>query len=480
MPKASHRRESSCRQRAEPPASSRSLWSRAAGPKRARGPRALTPARWPAPMSPMTPPSAVRRIIVGKVGGGEEGARAASSHTGALAGADVVYDAAFRRAGMLRVNEVGELFDAAATLARMSPQRGNRLAIVTNGGGAGVLATDRLIEEGGKLATLSPDVIAKLNAVLPPTWSHANPIDLIGDADAGRYANSVSILIDDPGNDALLVAYCPTAIGSSAEAAKGLIGVLSKSNAAKKNVFACWMGAATVAEGRAQLIDAQLPDFETPERAVRAFMYLVRYRQNQDLLLETPTAGQPSQEIDLERARGLIRQALDDRREWLDPAEVAAFLACYNIPFARTQAVPDAKSAADAARQMNAPVALKIRSRDVVHKSDVGGVALNLTSPAEVAAAAARMNEKILQALPKARLEGFIVQEMIHRPSAYELIAGVSTDPTFGPVILFGQGGTAVEIVRDKSLELPPLNSPLARAQIERTRIAESLPTMAR
>ena len=417
----------------------------------------------------------IKPIIVVKSGRAEEGARAASSHTGALAGADVVYDAAFRRAGMLRVNEVEELFDAAATLARMSPQRGNRLAIVTNGGGAGVLATDRLIEEGGKLATLSPDVIAKLNAVLPPTWSHANPIDLIGDADAGRYANSVSILIDDPGNDALLVAYCPTAIGSSAEAAKGLIGVLSKSNAAKKNVFACWMGAATVAEGRAQLIDAQLPDFETPERAVRAFMYLVRYRQNQDLLLETPTAGQPSQEIDLERARGLIRQALDDRREWLDPAEVAAFLACYNIPFARTQAVPDAKSAADAARQMNAPVALKIRSRDVVHKSDVGGVALNLASPAEVAAAAARMNEKILQALPKARLEGFIVQEMIHRPSAYELIAGVSTDPTFGPVILFGQGGTAVEIVRDKSLELPPLNRPLARAQIERTRIAALL-----
>jgi acetyltransferase len=417
----------------------------------------------------------IKPIIVVKSGRAEEGARAASSHTGALAGADVVYDAAFRRAGMLRVNEVEELFDAAATLARMSPQRGNRLAIVTNGGGAGVLATDRLIEEGGKLATLSPDVIDKLNAVLPPTWSHANPIDLIGDADAGRYANSVSILIDDPGNDALLVAYCPTAIGSSAEAAKGLIGVLSKSNAAKKNVFACWMGAATVAEGRAQLIDAQLPDFETPERAVRAFMYLVRYRQNQDLLLETPTAGQPSQEIDLERARGLIRQALDDRREWLDPAEVAAFLACYNIPFARTQAVPDAKSAADAARQMNAPVALKIRSRDVVHKSDVGGVALNLTSPAEVAAAAARMNEKILQALPKAMLEGFIVQEMIHRPSAYELIAGVSTDPTFGPVILFGQGGTAVEIVRDKSLELPPLNRPLARAQIERTRIAALL-----
>jgi len=416
----------------------------------------------------------IKPIIVVKSGRAEEGARAASSHTGALAGADVVYDAAFRRAGMLRVNEVEELFDAAATLARMSPQRGNRLAIVTNGGGAGVLATDRLIEEGGKLATLSPEVIAKLNAVLPPTWSHANPIDLIGDADAGRYANSVSILIDDPDNDALLVAYCPTAIGSSADAAKGLIGALSQPGAAKKNVFACWMGAATVAEGRAQLIDARLPDFETPERAVRAFMYLVRYRQNQDLLLETPSAGEPSPEIDLGQARGIIKQALGDRREWLDPAEVAAFLACYDIPFARTLAVPDAKAAAKAAADIAAPVALKIRSRDVIHKSDAGGVALNL-EPDEVEAAADQMNEKFARVLPKARLEGFIVQEMIHRPSAYELIAGVSTDPTFGPVILFGQGGTAVEIVRDKSLELPPLNKPLARAQIERTRIAALL-----
>jgi acetyltransferase len=416
----------------------------------------------------------IKPIIVVKSGRAEEGARAASSHTGALAGADVVYDAAFRRAGMLRVNEVEELFDAAATLARMSPQRGNRLAIVTNGGGAGVLATDRLIEEGGRLAALSPEVIAKLNAVLPPTWSHANPIDLIGDADAGRYANSVSILIDDPGNDALLVAYCPTAVGSSADAAKGLIGALSRPNATKKNAFACWMGAATVAEGRAQLVAAQLPDFETPERAVRAFMYLVRYRQNQDLLLETPSAVKSNAEIDLERARGVITQALNDRREWLDPAEVATFLACYKIPFARTQAVPDAKSAVETAAQMNAPVALKIRSRDVIHKSDFGGVALNL-APDEVEAAADQMNEKIARSLPKARLEGFIVQEMIHRPSAYELIAGVSTDPTFGPVILFGQGGTAVEIVRDKSLELPPLNRPLARAQIERTRIAALL-----
>lgn len=414
----------------------------------------------------------IKPIIVVKSGRVAEGARAASSHTGALAGADVVYDAAFRRAGMLRVNEVEELFDAAATLARMAPQRGNRLAIVTNGGGAGVLATDRLIEEGGRLAELSPETISKLNAVLPATWSHANPVDLIGDADADRYAHSVSILMNDPGNDALLVAYCPTAIGSAADAAKGLIGALSEQGASqKKNVFVSWMGAATVAEGRAELVAAQLPDYETPERAVRAFMYLVRYRQNQDLLLETPSAGTPSPDNDLERAHGIVRQALNDGREWLDPAEVAAFLRCYGIPFARTDAVPDAQAAGKVGAEIGTPVALKIRSRDVIHKSDVGGVALNV-EPAGVEAAALQMNTKIATALPKAKLEGFIVQQMIQRPSAYELIAGVSTDATFGPVILFGQGGTAVEMIGDKSLELPPLNTALARAQIERTRIA--------
>ena len=417
----------------------------------------------------------IKPIIVVKSGRAAEGARAANSHTGALAGADVVYDAAFRRAGMLRVNEVEELFDAAATLARMAPQLGNRLAIVTNGGGAGVLATDRLIEEGGKLATLGPDIIGKLNAVLPATWSHANPVDLIGDADADRYAHSVSILMNDPGNDALLVAYCPTAIGSSADTAKGLISALwGAGEVRKKNVFVSWMGGATVADGRAALVAARVPDYETPERAVRAFMYLVRYRQNQDLLLETPSAGAPSPDNDLERAHAIIRQTLDDGREWLDPAEVAVFLACYGIPFVRTQAVLDSQAAAKAAAEIGAPVALKIRSRDIVHKSDAGGVALNV-EPVGVEAAARQMNKTIEAALPTAKLEGFIVQEMIHRPSAYELIAGVSTDPTFGPVILFGQGGTAVEIIGDKSLELPPLNTSLARAQIERTRIAALL-----
>jgi len=418
----------------------------------------------------------IKPVIVVKSGREAEGAKAATSHTGALAGADGVYEAAFRRAGMLRVNEMEELFDAAATLGRMTPQRGNRLCIVTNGGGAGVLATDRLIEGGGKLAALKDETIAKLNAMLPATWSRANPVDIIGDADAARYENAVSVLMQDDGIDGLLVAYCPTAIAAPADAADGLINALAQADTkAKKNVFAAWMGDAKVSEGRARLFAAKVPDYETPERAVRAFMYLVHYQQSQDLLLQTPSSVAPTAPTDIEHARKLVRQVLDDGREWFDPAEVATFFACYGIPVARTEAVTDAAAAARVAAEINNPVALKIRSRDVIHKSDVGGVALDLARPNAVERAAKTMIETVSRAMPKAKLEGFIVQEMIHRPGAYELITGITTDATFGPVILFGHGGTAVEILGDKSLELPPLNTALAGAQIERTRIAALL-----
>jgi acetyltransferase len=415
----------------------------------------------------------VKPVIAIKAGRAEEGARAAASHTGALAGADDVYDAAFRRAGILRVNGFEELFDAAATLARMSKQVGEELVIVTNGGGAGVLATDQLIQESGRLAKLSSETIGKLNTVLPPTWSRSNPADIIGDAGTERYARAMAVLLQDSNVHNILVIYCPNSIISSTEAADGLIAALSNSaNAAKKNVFACWIGDANVKEGRARLAAAHVPVFETPERAVHAFMYLVRYRQSQELLLETPSSMPASARDDVERAQGYIKQALQDWREWLNPLEVAGFLACYGIPFVRTEAAPDAKCAAEIATRIKRPVALKIQSRDIIHKSDVGGVALNLTTPEEVEKAARQIIQNVSSARPQARLEGFTVQEMIHRPGAYELIAGVTTDPTFGPLILFGQGGTAVEIVRDKSLELPPLNTALARAQIERTRVA--------
>lgn len=417
----------------------------------------------------------VKPVVAIKAGRAEEGARAVSSHTGALAGADAVYDAAFRRAGILRVTGFEEVFDAAATLARMPKQASNDLVIVGNGGGAGVLATDQLISEGGKLASISAATIARLDEVLPRTWSRANPVDIIGDAGTERYARTMTALLEDPDIHNVLVIYCPTSVVTSEEAADGLLGVLPDEKQARKNVFASWIGEATVKAGRARLADARIPTYETPERAVHSFMHLVRYRQSQELLLETPTAiaQVPGQERD--KAGTHIRQALADGREWLDAAEIAGFLGCYGVPFVRTAAAEDGKAAAAIAASFNAPVALKIRSRDIVHKSDVGGVALNLVGPAAVERAAEAIAASVSEKQPQARHEGFVVQEMIQRPGAYELIAGVTTDPVFGPMILFGHGGTAVEVVRDKSLELPPLNTALARAQIGRTRIAALL-----
>jgi acetyltransferase len=313
--------------------------------------------------------------------------------------------------------------------------------------------------------------------VLPPTWSRGNPVDIIGDAGAQRYSDVVSILMTESTIDGLLVINCPTGTMTPLGAAQGLVDALQESGSStpRPNVFASWMGDATVREGRARLIAAGIPHYDTVERAVRGFMHLVRYQESQELLLQTPSSSVPFAAADVEAAKAIIHEVLADGREWLDPAEVAAFLRCYDVPAARTEAVADAAAAARLAEEIEGPVALKIRSRDVVHKSDVGGVVLNLVGPTEVAAAADRMISRISEALPHAHLEGFIVQEMVTRPGSYELIAGITTDPTFGPVILFGHGGTAVEVVRDKSLELPPLDTALAKRQIERTRIASLL-----
>jgi acetyltransferase len=400
----------------------------------------------------------LKPVVAIKAGRAVEGARAASSHTGALAGADAVYDAAFRRAGILRVNGFEEVFDAAATLARTSRQAGDELVIVSNGGGAGVLATDQLIAEGGRLAPISAQTMAKLDAVLPGTWSRANPIDIIGDAGTERYARTMTALLEDPKVQNILVIYCPNSIITSVEAADGIATVLSGRQYADKNIFACWIGEATVRAGRARLAESRVPNYETPERAIRSFMYRVHYRQSQRLLLETPSAISPIRSGQRARARTSIKTALADGREWLDAIEIADFLACYDIPFVRTAAAADGEAAAK-----------------MVHKSDVGGVMLNLVGVADIKSAARNIAENVSNKQPEARQEGFIVQQMIQRPSAYELIAGVTTDPVFGPLILFGQGGTAVEVVHDKSLELPPLNTALARAQISRTRVAALL-----
>ncbi len=419
--------------------------------------------------------AAARRkpVLVVKVGRFAEAARAAASHTGALAGSDKVYDAAFRRAGMLRVRDMADLFDAAETLAQTRPQIGDRLAILTNGGGPGVLATDMLIELGGTLAKLSPTTTERLDAALPRTWSHGNPVDIVGDADAGRYRTALEILLEDPASDAILVINCPTAMQNPVDSARAVIETVraASPHLSGRNVLTNWIGEFAAAPARKILGEAHIASYDTPDRAVRGFMHRVQYRRNQTLLLETPALRPEGFEPDLAAAERTVGAVLAAGREWLEPDEVAALLAAYRIPQVPTYVVADPVEAADVSRRLAKPVALKIRSPDIRHKSDIGGVALNLGRPERVQQEGLAMIARVEAARPEARLEGFIVQEMIRRPGALELIAGVVDDTLFGPVILFGQGGTAVEVLNDTTLELPPLNMALARAQMARTRV---------
>jgi len=407
-------------------------------------------------------------VIVIKAGRHAAAAKAAATHTGALAGADEVYDAVFARAGMLRVYSLDELFDAAATLAKARPGCGDRIAILTNGGGLGVLATDALIDQGGQLAELAPDTVARLDATLPATWSHGNPVDIVGDAPGQRYRAAADILLEDPNSDALLALNCPTAIASSTEAAEAVIGA---AGAHRRPVFAAWVGDGAAREARTRLSAAHIPAYETPEQAARGLMHLERYRRNQQQLMETPPSRPPGAAPDRATVCRLVAAALSESRQWLSEAESKQVLAAYGIPVVETRIAATPEDAVAAARAIGFPVALKILSPDITHKLDVGGVALNLTNAEEVAATAKAMSRRVGKARPQARLDGFTVQAMCLRPEAEELILGMSVDPQFGPVLLFGQGGSAVEVLRDRAIALPPLNMKLARTLMTRTRI---------
>lgn len=410
----------------------------------------------------------IKPVVVVKAGRYAAGARAAASHTGALAGLDAAYDAAFRRAGMLRVVDTGELFDAVETLAMARPVQGDRLAILTNGGGFGVLATDSLMDEGGRLADLAPETVKRLDAVLPPTWSHGNPVDIIGDAPGARYAESLDIMLEDPGADAILAINCPTAIASGTEAAQAVVDTVGDS---RRCVLTSWVGGEGARGARRIFAERGLPHYDTPDRAVRAFMHIVNYRRNQESLAETPPSIPEEFSPDTEAARQVIDTALADGREWLTEPEAKAVMAAYAIPVVPAQAAPDPEAAARVAARLATPVALKILSRDITHKSDVGGVLLDLRAPAAVREAAEGMLDRIRAARPDARLDGFTVQPMIVRPGAFELIVGVVEDRQFGPLVLFGHGGTGVEVIDDSALALPPLNMTLARQTIARTRV---------
>ena len=408
-------------------------------------------------------------VILVKAGRFAEGAQAVASHTGSLAGSDEVYDTAFRRAGMLRVLTLDELFEAVETLAMRETPKGARLAILTNGGGIGVLATDALSEADGQLAELSADTIAALDGVLPATWSRRNPVDIIGDAPPQRYRDALEILLQERGVDAVLVLNCPTAISSSAEAAKAVIAAADARQ--RPAILTSWVGDNAARESRRLFAAAGIPTYDTPTQAVRAFMHMVDYRRNQEALTQTPASIPEEFVPDQQRARQVIERALGEERVWLTELEAKQLLSAYAIPAIATRKAATPREAGRIAAELGGPVVIKILSPDITHKSDLGGVALDLHGPHAVERAAAAMLERIEAALPQARIEGFAVQPMVERPGAIELILGMTDDAQFGPLILFGHGGTAVEIFADKALALPPLNMHLAQELMARTRI---------
>ncbi|MFC1456652.1 bifunctional acetate--CoA ligase family protein/GNAT family N-acetyltransferase [Microvirga arabica] len=421
----------------------------------------------------------VKPVVVIKAGRHAQGAKAAATHTGALAGSDPVYDAAFRRAGLLRVLDLDQLFAAAETLGRQKPFPGNRLAVLTNGGGIGVLAVDRLVDLGGTLAAISEATRNSLDAILPPTWSKANPIDIIGDADPERYAGALEALLTDPENDAVLILNVPTAVAGASEAASSVVNVVKKDRARgyrQKPVFAAWIGEDP--ESARVFEEARIPHFTTEADAVRGFMQLVRYREAQTQLMETPDDLPHDFEPDPEAARAIVDHVMSQNRRWLDPLEVNALLKSYDIPTAPVVLATTPEEAAEAARPIIAEggtVAVKVLSPDIVHKSDIGGVKLDLTTEEAVRRAAADIFERAARLKPGAHVTGVTVQPMVRRTKARELIMGIADDPSFGPVVLFGRGGTAVEVINDKALALPPLDLKLAHDLIARTRVSRRL-----
>jgi len=408
-------------------------------------------------------------VIAIKSGRNAASAKAAASHTGALAGSDAVYHAAFRRAGILRVYDLLELFDAVNTLGTGLKAANDRLAIITNGGGLGVLATESLVEQGGRLADLAPETIEALNARLPATWSHSNPVDIIGDATPERYEAALEEVVKDPNVDAVLVLNCPTAIADSLSAAEKVREMVAKKP--RVPILTNWVGEGAQAKAKQAFYAASVPSYETPNQAVTGFMHMVRYKRRRDLLMQTPPSLPEGFQPDTEKARAIINRALADEREWLSEPEAKDLLDCYGIPVVETVIAKDPEAAGQAAAELGDHVVLKILSPDITHKSDVGGVRLDLMGREQVVKAAEEMLRTVRSVKPEARIEGFSVQRMAVMPHAEEVIIGISTDRVFGPVILFGKGGVEVEVAKDSSLALPPLNLPLAQDLVQRTRV---------
>ena len=398
--------------------------------------------------------------------------RAVASESGALASQDDVFDAAIRRAGMLRVATTEDLFAAVETLAYARPLHGERLAIVSNGAGPGVLARDALFLAGGKPAQLGEESMARLDALLAPGWNAVGTVNLYGGSPPERYRAALEVVLKDPQVDAVLVVHSPTANVASSEVAKA---VASLAGGASRPLLSCWLGGASVQEARAIVAGARLPTYRTPEDGVAGFLQLVNYRRNQNLLMEVPPSMSGAMAPDRAGARALVQEAIRAGRLLLSDPETKAILRAYGLDLVETRCAPDVDAAVAAARAIGFPVAVKILTPDVMHKSDFGGVTLDLDSEEAVRAAAGRMRRRLTELFPQARFDGFSVQAMCRRAHAHELIVGAATDPVFGPVLVFGQGGVAVEVTGDHSVGLPPLNLVLARALVERTRVARLL-----
>jgi len=408
-------------------------------------------------------------IIVIKPGRTEGAARAAASHTGSLTGSDEVLDTAFRRCGVLRVQTIGEIFFMAEVLAKQPRPKGPHLTILTNAGGPGVLAVDALLTSGGQLAELSTQAMQKLNGILPPQWSHNNPVDILGDASPERYAQALEVTAQDEASDGLLVVLTPQAMTDPTATAEAL---KYYARSYDKPILASWSGGQGIAAGESILNEAGIPTFMYPDTAAEAFAYMWKYTDNLKALYETVSLPQDTaSKLDHETATAIIDKARASGRLLLTEAESKQLLAAYGIPTIPTHIATTVDEAVGKAGQLGYPVVLKLHSETVTHKTDVGGVQLDLKGEQAVRSAF----EAIKGGVKADDFLGVTVQPMVRLPDAYELIIGSSIDPQFGPVVLFGMGGQLVEVFKDRSLGLPPLNTTLARRMIERTRIFEAL-----
>lgn len=418
-------------------------------------------------------------IIVIKPGRTEQAAQAAASHTGSLTGSDEVLEAAFRRCGVLRVSTIDGLFSMAEVLAKQPRPKGPRLTILTNAGGPGVLATDALITGGGELAPISPETMAKLNELLPAPWSHGNPIDILGDADAERYARSLQIAANDPNSDGLLVILTPQAMTAPTQTAQALKKIYRREDGRPfgKPLLASWMGGADVAAGESILNQAGIPTYAYPDTAANVFNYMWRYNKRLRSLYETPSLPDysPEDTHKHEEIAEMLAHIRATGRTILTEYESKQVLAAYGIPTVETRLARSADEAAAVAAEIGFPVVIKLNSETITHKTDVGGVRLDLANADEVRNAYTSMAQRVSEKFGAEHFLGVTVQPMLSLKEGYELIIGASPDPQFGPVLLFGTGGTLVEVFKDRALGLPPLTTTLARRMMEQTKIYTAL-----